>query len=96
MTRRAWLLIAGAYALLVIGGLVTLALIHGNANRIEAKADSLEQLTIDVTAAICLQAFASEPGERALVKAFVDGTPVPLDNETCQRAVAIARRQVDD
>ena len=96
VTDRAFWLVVGAYMLLAMGAGVTLALIDRNTDRLEDEQQRLERFAVDVTASICLQAFASEPGEQVLVKAFVDGTPIPLDNQTCQEAVRLARRQLGE
>jgi hypothetical protein len=95
MSRRAWLLVGAAYVIGAIGLLIAIGLVERQANNVEHKEAAIEALTVNITAAICLQAFASEPAERLLVPDLVTGHPMPLDNEACQRAVVLARQLID-
>jgi hypothetical protein len=96
VTKRAFWLVTGTYVLLAIGAIVTLALIANQTNRIESNTDRLEDFAVDVTASLCLQAYAPEGEEQQLIRRFVAGLPIPLTNEVCKDAVALARRQVEE
>jgi hypothetical protein len=64
MQRRDCTRIIVAFAILAIAWLVAGFLILHQQREIEDNLDRLERLAINVTASLCLQAFAPEPQER--------------------------------
>jgi hypothetical protein len=70
-----------------------------NYNALHTQQTHLEELSVNVTASLCLQAYAPEqgdPSEADLVRDYVAGKPIPLDQfgPECQRAVSAAREQI--
>jgi hypothetical protein len=69
-----------------------------SAARIKANNGRLAELTVNVTAALCLAEYAPERGpkaERTLAQRYVGGQTVPLTNEVCKQAVEKARLQLN-
>jgi hypothetical protein len=98
MTKADWRKIIAAFSILAvlwtIGGFIAAS----NYNRISDEEDRLATLSVNATAALCLQAYAPEegdPSEKSLVVSYVDELPIPLSNDVCRRAVAKARALIE-
>jgi hypothetical protein len=91
MTRRAWWLISGAYALLAIGAVITLAILSMQADDIKATNDRL----IGAAAAYCQAGIAPDSQEREIIDELSRGDYGPDEilelDPICQRIVARLR-----
>ena len=63
MTRRAWLLVAGAYALLAIGAVITVYLLQQEANDIE----TINRRLVYAAAAYCQAGIAPDTQEKQII-----------------------------
>jgi hypothetical protein len=94
MTKRAWLLVCGAYALLALGAIITLALLERNTDKIERTNARL----IGVTVAYCEIAFLpdDEEAEGLTRLAAVPDNVSLLDTATHSACKTIGTRLLDE
>jgi hypothetical protein len=82
VTRRAWLCVAAAYALLAIGALVTITVFSVQQNDLEQQADE-SALT---AGAFCQILYDNDQLERISLAIISAGGPIRL-NDTCKGVV---------
>jgi hypothetical protein len=102
MTKADWRRIIAAFAVLAImwmvGGFIAASNqvdLGRDQELIERNQDSIAELTINVTASLCLQAYAPENGpttEKTLVEQYVNDQATPI-SPICRRAIEKAREQ---
>lgn len=98
MTRRAWWFVAVGYALLAIGGLISIVVISRQADRIERQTNALEVQAHQIRASIglfCEISRLDDIGERNLLTFIANGGQIGSLTPTCVKLVARVYREVD-
>lgn len=100
MTPADWHRIIAAFlifgVLWAIGGFIA----WDNQQRLEDDEERTARLAANVTATLCLQAYAPEegdPSERGLVLRYIEDQPIPLDlfgSDVCREALQKSQRQI--
>jgi hypothetical protein len=96
VTQRAWILVTTAYVIGALGLLIAIAMVQEQAQSLERSRDTLSDLAINVTASICLQAFAPEEREPDLIVMYVEGREILIEEPVCLQAVKRAREQIEE
>lgn len=97
MTPSDWRRIMVAFAIIAVAWAIGGFIAARNYTQIRHNQDHLENLAVNVTASLCLQAYAPETGannEASLAQRYVEDLPIPLTNDVCKRALAKSREQV--
>lgn len=99
MTPTDWRRILIAFSVLAVAWCGAGFIVFRNYNTLQDQQDRVSDLAVNVTASLCLQAYAPESGghptERELVEEYVRNLPIPVDISVCKQAIAKARNQIE-